>query len=131
VGQRCKPPFGTVLRTSPGAGGQAAPNSGVDLVIAEEAELTVMPNVIGLELRPVIDFLTERGYTVDVNLRPEPTGDEASDSASQRKLDVEHNPYLIFYQEPDAGFDFSAVYNRQAWHIKLLVDDRGPFPGQV
>jgi beta-lactam-binding protein with PASTA domain len=103
-------PLGTVVRTSPGAGGQAAPNSGVDLVIAEEAELTVMPNVLGQELKPVLEFLLNRGHPVDVYLQG-------------RKLDVVHDIYSIVYQSPEPGYPFGPRdHGPESFHIKLAVE---------
>jgi beta-lactam-binding protein with PASTA domain len=59
-------PAGTVVRTSPGAGGRAAPNSGVDLVIARLAALTVMPDFQFKQVDATVKFLTERGFHVEV-----------------------------------------------------------------
>lgn len=62
-------PAGTVVRTSPGAGGRAAPNSGVDLVIAGLPALTVMPDFLDAMVEPTVKFLTERGFRVEVEGR--------------------------------------------------------------
>jgi len=121
------PPLGTVVRTSPPAGGQAAPNSGVDLVIAEEAELVAMPNVIGQNLPPVIDFLTERGQTVDVYLIDFTDRDNPVNLSLQgRKLDLwnKSDSYQIIHQDPEAGYDLrGSQRHTPPLHIHLYVKE--------
>ena len=55
---------GTVVRTSPGAGGQAAPNSGVDLF--EVRDLTIMPDFINGDAGLIIVSLRRLGHRVAV-----------------------------------------------------------------